>query len=264
VFSAIHMIFSSLLMEVTFWMIEEGHDSVALHMEGEAVAATSGDVKATFKVDMRLSEQRAQITDDFRTMVAVHEAGHSIVYAMLHKAAPFEVKVNVASFTGGYMSTTVPSPYKIETRESMRAALSVLLAGRCAEEIVFGNDNASSGAESDITQATNNASAYVRKYGFDKYTGRVDSGKSERINWITKIEETDESVIALLKSAYLRAIDVLKMNIPYFKVIVHELLAQGSISQQEFIKLSEPFVALGVKEAIPSHEHAWEKFCKHS
>jgi hypothetical protein len=260
VFSAIHMIFSSLLMEVTFWMIEEEHQSVKLEMVGEWVKATTGNTYKMFKVDMRLSEQRAQITDNFRTMVAVHEAGHALVYSLVHKCAPFEVKVNVASFTGGYMSTTVSSPYKIETRDSTRASLAVLFAGRCAEELVFGKRNACNGAESDIATATATASSYVRKWGFDQYTARIESGKADRISWITKIEETDENIINLLNHAYDVAGSTLRNNTAYFITIVQALLEKGVLTQAEFIELSKPFVKLGTEEVIPSHAEAWAAF----
>ncbi len=260
VFSAIHMIFSSLLMEVTFWLIEEGHQSVKLEMAGDSVKATSGSTFKIFKVDMRLSEQRAKITDNFRTMVAVHEAGHALVYAKKHLCAPFEVKVNVASFTGGYMSTTVSSPYKIETKESIRASLVVLLAGRCAEEMVFGCDNASNGAESDIATATATASAYVRKWGFDEYKARVESGSAERISWITKITQTDERIVGLLECSHNDAGQILRGNKTYFTTIVKALLDKGVLTQADFIELSKPFIELGTEEMIASHTEAWKNF----
>lgn len=262
VFSAIHMIFSSLLMEVTFWLIEEGHQSVKLAMCGDSVMATAGSAHKLFKVDMRLSEQRAQITDNFRTMVAVHEAGHAVVYALKHKCAPFEVKVNVASFQGGYMSTAVPSPYKIDTRASLRASLAVLMAGRCAEEIVFGTDNASNGSESDIQAATNTASAYVRRWGFDQYTARVESGKADRISWVTKIEETDDSVLSLLENAHDEAHGLLRNNNSYFVTVVKALLSKGVLTQAEFIEVSKPFLKVGLEEVISDHSAAWENFCE--
>jgi hypothetical protein len=266
VFSAIHMIFSSLLMEVTFWLIEEGFRSVNLEMigewvkPGEWVKAASGGTYKMFKVDLRLSEQRAKITDNFRTMVAVHEAGHALVYGLKHKCAPFEVKVNVASFTGGYMSTTVSSPYKIDTRESIRASLSVLLAGRCAEEMVFGSDNASNCAESDIATATTTASDYVRRWGFDEYTARVESGAADRISWITKIAQTDERIVGLLERAYDDAGQVLRGHKTYFTTIVKALLDRGVLTQAEFIELSKPFIELGTEEVIASHTEAWKNF----
>jgi cell division protease FtsH len=258
------MIFSSLLMEVTFWLIEEGYQSVKLEMEGDHVKATSGTAVKSFKVDMRLSEQRAQITPNFRTMVAVHEAGHAVVYALLHKCAPFEVKVNVASFTGGYMATAVASPYKIETKAALRASLSVLFAGRCAEELVFGEDNASNGAESDFSAATNTASAYVRKWGFDRYTARIESGKAERISWVTRIEETDSRILGLLERAHNEARGLIEQNKAYFSVVVNALLEKGVLTQAEFIELSKPFIAIGTEEVIADHGEKWAEFCANS
>lgn len=265
VFSAIHMIFSSLLMDVAFWMIEENLPEVVLDLTGSAVLATAGDVGQVFAVDLRLSEQRDSITSNFRTMVAIHEAGHAIVYALKKKCAPFEVKVNLASFQGGYMASATPSPYKIETKETLREDMAVYLAGRCAEELVFGQDHAGNGAESDITAATNLASAYVRRWGFGDYPGRVESGAADRIQWITRIADTDANVINLMADAHHEATKVLVENREYFTLVVKELLRKGVIRQSEFIELSKPYVKLGrEEEERDAHCAEWQKFLQGS
>ena len=261
VFSAIHMIFSSLLMDVAFWMIEENLPEVTLDLTGGVVRATAGAVEQFFGVDLRLSEQRSNITRNFRTMVAVHEAGHAIVYALKKKCAPFEVKVNLASFQGGYMASATPSQYKIETKESVRQDLAVYLAGRCAEELVFGAEHASNGSESDIIAATNMASAYVRRWGFGDYPGRVESASADRVQWITRIADTDSNVIDLLADAHHEATKVLAENREYFTLVVKELLERGVIRQSEFIFLSKPYVALGrEEEEQDAHAEEWQKF----
>jgi hypothetical protein len=268
VFSAIHMIFSSLLMEVTFWMIEEEHQSVKLEMvkewvnPGEWVKATTGNTYKMFKVDMRLSEQRAQITKNFRTMVAVHEAGHAVAYALRKKAAPFEVKVNLASFQGGYMANAVPSPYKIDTKETIMNDLIVLLAGRVAEEIVFGKDNASNGAESDIVEATNKANGYVRRWGFGSTIGRIDSGSADRISWITKVSESNSELEELLHDAYNKANELINANRPYFVKVVSELIHKGVLTQDEYVELSNPFIELSKEEVNIDHAAKWYQFEK--
>lgn len=263
VFSAIHMMFSSLLMDVAFWMIEKDLEEVTLDMLFDAVViAKANGEEHTFGVDMRLTEQRAQITRDFRTMVAVHEAGHAVAYAVRKNAAPFEVKVNLASFQGGYMAAAVPSPYKIETKASIVNDIVVLLAGRAAEEMVFGRDNASNGAESDIVEATNRASAYVRKWGFGNVPGRVESGSADRISWITKISESDSELMSLLSNAYDTARQLLQQNRSYFVKVVSELIKSGVLKQDEYITLSKPFIALGTEEKVAEHVEKWEEFEK--
>lgn len=264
VFSAIHMIFSSLLMDVAFWMIENDLNEVSLDLAHTTVLAEADGAQQVFNVDLRLTEQRGQITSGFRTMVAVHEAGHAIVYALKKKCAPFEVKVNLASFQGGYMASATPSPYKIETRESIKEDIAVYLAGRAAEELVFGRDHASNGAESDIIAATNLANAYVRRWGFGVYPGRVESGGAGRIQWITRISESDGPLISLLNEAKDSARTVLESHLPYFTLVVEQLLQKGVLRQDEFIRLSKPFIELGTEEKINDHSAEWAAFRKES
>ncbi len=261
VFSAIHMMFSSLLMEVAFWMIEENLSEVTLDLFDNVVLATADSAKEQmFSVDMRLSEQRAKITNNFRSMVAVHEAGHAVAYAVRKKAAPFEVKVNLTSFTGGYMANAVPSPYKIETKATIMNDIIVLLAGRAAEEMVFGEENASSGAESDITEATKRASHYTRRWGFGKTIGRIETASADRISWITKVAESDVEVIALLQEAYSEAHKVLAENREYFIAVVKQLIRNGVLKQDEYIQISKPFMNLGKEERTLEHSEKWVEF----
>lgn len=260
VFSAIHMIFSSLLMDVAFWMIENDLSSVNLDLKHTVVIAEADGVSQQFPVDMRLTEQRGQITENFRTMVAVHEAGHAIVYAMKKKCAPFEVKVNLASFQGGYMSSATPSPYRIETKESLRDDIAVYLAGRCAEEMVFGPDHACNGAESDIVGATNLANAYIRRWGYGDTLGRIDSASADRISWIARISDTDGELIELLMESAREARKVLEANREYFTLVVKKLLLNGVIRQREFIQLSKPFVELTTEEENSDHCKEWQAF----
>lgn len=261
VFSAIHMIFSSLLMDVAFWMIEEDIHEVGMELVGHEVHCTSAiGQKKEFPVDMRLTVQRSQITDSFRTMVAVHEAGHAILYAVKKKCAPFEVKVNLASFQGGYMAGTTPSPYAIDTRKSIIDDLAVSLAGRGAEELVFGAENACVGAESDIMTATHQASAFVRRWAFSMFPGRVDSDASDRINWMTNIKATDEVIETLLNNARREVKDVLTANHEYFMVVVNKLLEKGVIRQDEFIEISAPYCKIGKEENGHPHVEMWKSF----
>jgi hypothetical protein len=260
VFSAIHMMFSSLLMDVAFWLIQENLGEVHLDLMDLVVHATADGVEQLFPVDMRLSEQRTHITKNFRTMVAVHEAGHAVAYAVRKKAAPFEVKVNLASFTGGYMANAVPSPYKIDTKATIMNDLIVLLAGRVAEEIVFGRENASNGAESDIVEATSRANGYVRRWGFGDTIGRIESGSADRVAWITKVSESDHELEDLLRVAYDDAGHLIRMNRTYFVTVVRALIHKGVLTQDEYIELSKPFFQLGKEEVNVDHVSKLEEF----
>lgn len=105
---------------------------------------------------MELNEKRAKTSDDFKIYVANHKTGHALVYALLTGAAPFEVKINTASYTGGYMLPV--DVMSITTKKNLKDKICVYLAGRAAEEIIFGPDYRSSGCQNDIYSATANAS----------------------------------------------------------------------------------------------------------
>lgn len=259
VFSAIHMIFSSLMMDVAFWMIEKGLESVVLDFEDSVVKAKAGSVDQTFPVDMRLSERRNKITDKFKTMVSVHEAGHAVVYAVKKKCAPFEVKVNVASYHGGYMSAT-KGEFNIRTKESVADDLAVLLAGRCAEELVFGNHQASTGAESDIGEATALAHRYVRRWAFSHYRGTVSDIEGPHNANVKKVEESSAAVLSMLNAAQLDAMDILKENREYLIAVVNKLMEKGVIQQAEFVEISKPFIDIGMEEQSYDHCAAWKQF----
>jgi regulator of sigma D len=158
VFSSIHMIFSSVLVNVTFWCVENNHNTVSLAMSPDlkTIVATAKDHVQEFDVDLELNAKKAKTSLDVKTMIAVHEAGHAYVFAKLTKAAPLEVKINAASFTGGYMLPTEDN--LVNTRQHLRDSICIYLAGTAAEEIIFGANRRSDGAAGDLLNATNIAS----------------------------------------------------------------------------------------------------------
>jgi ATP-dependent Zn protease len=84
-------------------------------------------------LDIERIKRRASL--DFRALLAVHEAGRGLIYAILFGHAPQEIKINVASFEGGYNSYV---RLKAESRQNCLDGICVSLAGRSAEVLVFG------------------------------------------------------------------------------------------------------------------------------
>ncbi|MDV7699174.1 AAA family ATPase [Chryseobacterium soli] len=96
--------------------------------------------------------------------ISVHECGHAISYILYTGFAPLQLKSKVASsYAAGFTF-----PHQIhDTRESLLDKIKIYLAGGIAEEIIFGEKNASIGRSHDREQATTLAIDYVRKYGFE-------------------------------------------------------------------------------------------------
>lgn len=244
VFSSIHKIFSTLLVNVAFWAIENDHKALRMQVTDDRkhIEVTAGNISKIFPVDLELNERKAKTSLDFKTCVGVHEVGHAVMYAILTKKAPFEVKINANSFRGGYMLQQQDD--EALTKHQVLDSICVTLAGRAIEELVFGKDNITTGATSDIHKATEWASNYVRKFGFDGYIAHVDSDCNNSIAWVTQIDETNKNVVGVLDSMYARTMKLLTNNMDYVMHIADILISKGALTQAEFIQESKPFIEL--------------------
>jgi hypothetical protein len=263
VFSSIHLIFSGLLVAVTFWAIEHDLHTIKLEMyDRKNVLAIGNDRMAMqFPVELNVTDKKERTSPDYKTVVGVHEAGHAIVFALLTGTAPFEVKINVASFNGGYVLQQPESSKDGITKQWMRDGICVMLAGRAAEEMVFGDDMTTTGAEYDIYMATTRAHNYVRTYGMGETLGKIGSEAADKTTWMTNVEDTNPEIRGLLAMEFVRAQTMLKDHTDYFTTVAKTLLKSGQLNQEAFIKLSEPFIALKKSRHV-NFVAGWEQFLR--
>jgi len=116
-----------------------------------------------------------------------------------------------------------------QSLKQMNAFMDVAMGGRVAEELIFGEENVTSGAMSDIANATRTARAMVTKYGFSDKVGIVYHGGStgeESASGATRAE-IDSEVKRLTEDSYKRAKDLL---IKYNKE--HHLLAEALLEYE--------------------------------
>ncbi|MCJ7933599.1 MAG: AAA family ATPase [Chryseobacterium sp.] len=113
----------------------------------------------------RIDSIRQANQQDAVANISVHECGHAVSYMLYTGFAPLQLKSKVASsYAAGFTF-----PHQIhDTRESLLDRIKIYLAGGIAEEIVFGEKNASIGRSHDREQATVIAIDYIRKYGFEE------------------------------------------------------------------------------------------------
>ena len=113
----------------------------------------------------RLDKVRDRNVGDVVANVSVHEAGHAVAYVVLFGLAPLQLTAKVASsYASGF---TFPHDVH-ETKLQLLSKIKVLLAGGLAEEVVFGDENATTGRSTDREQATAITLDFVRKWGFDR------------------------------------------------------------------------------------------------
>lgn len=164
-FSSLHAILGAGLAKAALWALEQGAEageSVKLAADGRCLAAHWRDRSQAVSAPFEINRLRQRSSPGFRALLAVHEAGHGLVHALLFGRAPKEIKIHVASFDGGYNTYT---SRKVWSRRNLLDAICTSLAGRAAELLVFGPEMTSSGAESDLRKATETAARMLRHQG---------------------------------------------------------------------------------------------------
>lgn len=229
VFTSIHKMFGSPLSDAILWALEQGVEqvTVGLDVEQSALIFSSNGKKLQCKIQFDIRARRASRSDDFNALVAVHEAGHALVYADLFHMPPVEVAVNVASFKGGFnlFKDTFYSKSELIDR------IAVGMGGIIAEELIFGQEARSTGCSSDITQATVHASNYVRLYAMD---GPSTAYHISDHRYNTDVDGTNIAIDNLVKTQRERVNTILTGYRDLLIELSKELLKNKKIGSTQF------------------------------
>ena len=136
--------------------------------------------EAKDKVMMGAERRTMVMTEEDKKLTAYHEGGHAIV-ALNEKASdPIHKATIIPRGRALGVVWTLPERDKYShTREYMEANISKAMGGRVAEEIIFGHNNVTSGASSDIQMATKLAKDMVTKFGMSDELGPLSYGENE-------------------------------------------------------------------------------------
>lgn len=238
-FSSIHAILSAPLVNATLWALELGATAdqtlqVSLDTNAQTLGFSCGQSSMACPVPLDLNRLKQRASPDFRALLAVHEAGHGLAYGLLFGHAPQEVKINVASFEGGYNSY---ARMKTTSMQNCLDRMCVSLAGRAAEVLVFGETASTTGSENDFKNATALAARYVRYYGFGQRLSRTDVTHESEDHLNTDVQPSNSEIEALMAQAYARAQHLLRANVALLMAVVDELLANGQINQSKMALL---------------------------
>jgi len=240
VFSAIHTILSSSLTDFALWCLQNNLPGaeISINLKDNCITAKSGDMTRSLPVVLEIKLQKEKNSIDFNTLVAVHEAGHAIVQSVLAKNPPEEVRINIASFKGGF---NMIEDNESRSKQNILDKIAVYYGGSVAEEIVFGEAFRSAGNGKDMLMATSQAALYVRNHGFDGFVSVIAPMRhNSEANFDT--DATNVVIENLLKNQRDRASNILTEYRPLLKVIVEKLLAKNVIKADEFVELAKEFI----------------------
>eukprot|EP00541_Cyclophora_tenuis_P000596 CAMPEP_0116575318 /NCGR_PEP_ID=MMETSP0397-20121206/19890_1 /TAXON_ID=216820 /ORGANISM="Cyclophora tenuis, Strain ECT3854" /LENGTH=539 /DNA_ID=CAMNT_0004104195 /DNA_START=1 /DNA_END=1619 /DNA_ORIENTATION=+ len=202
------------------------------------------------KIMMGAERRTAVITAKTARCTAFHEAGHALVAVLTDGANPIHKATIMPRGQALGMVTMLPEGDQTsQSFKEMMASMDVAMGGRVAEELIFGSENVTSGAMSDISYATKIARAVVTKYGFSNEIGIVYHGGNtgeESASAETRAR-IDKEVKRLSDEAYTRAKDLLQKHAKKHHLLAETLLEYETLTGEEVRDL----VARGVKPKRP-------------
>ena len=147
---------------------------------GKRVVAMREFEDAKDKVLMGPEKRSMVMSDKEKELTAWHEAGHAIVAVKVPSADPVHKATIIPRGRALGMVMQLPEDDKFSmSKVEMTSRLAILMGGRVAEELKFGEENVTSGASSDIQQATRLARAMVTRWGYSDAIGPVDYGEDQ-------------------------------------------------------------------------------------
>ncbi|MDK9431360.1 ATP-dependent zinc metalloprotease FtsH [Gallibacterium anatis] len=208
--------------------------------------------KAKDKINMGPERRTMMMTDKQKESTAYHEAGHAIIGYLVPEHDPVH-KVTIIP-RGRALGVTffLPEGDQISiSQKQLESKLSTLYAGRIAEELIYGEENISTGASNDIKVATNIARNMVTQWGFSDKLGPIlyseDEGevflgrsmaKAKHMSDATA-HTIDEEVHNIVSRNYQRARQLLIDNMDILHAMKDALVKYETIDEPQIKQLME-------------------------
>ncbi|HRH73677.1 ATP-dependent zinc metalloprotease FtsH [Zoogloea sp.] len=223
---------------------------VATRRNGESVTVEDFTV-AVERIVAGLEKKNRVLNEHERTVVAYHEMGHALVAMGLPGTDPVH-KISIIPRGVGALGYTIQRPTEdrfLMTRAELENKMAVLLGGRAAEQLVFGE--VSTGAADDLQKVTSIARSIVMRFGMDAKLGNV-AYESERSNFLGQTappqersysEETareiDCAVRTIVARAFERSSTILTQRRDILEETARDLLVRETLDESDLKRIHE-------------------------
>ena len=227
-----------------------GADLANILNEGAILAARAGRTEITMadleeaseKVQMGPEKKSKVVPEDEKKMVAYHEVGHGIVgYIIGGGDRVHKITMIPRGQAGGYTLSLPEEEKSFHSKKYMLDRIARYFGGRAAEEIIFGKENITDGASSDIYYATLIAKDIVTKYGMTEKFGPVFLEATEEDYMLQRKyyseqtgKEVDDEIRKIITEQYSRAKNILLDNRDKLEEVTNILLEKETIMGDEF------------------------------
>ncbi len=234
-FSSVVDILESNLTKYIFTALTNNFKTIAVNYNADTqtLEAQVGTLTINKPYTGRIDKIRQSNEIDNVANISVHECGHAVVYMVLTGLVPLQLKSKVASsYAAGF--TFPHSVY--ETKETLINKIKIYLAGGLAEELMFGDNNASIGRSSDRVEVTKLAIDYVRSYGFDEEF-QSNYNLPQEYSMDKAVTDTDiEKMISRLVSD---TKEILSKHLTLLKSLSILLAGKGMLEPKEILEESK-------------------------
>ena len=227
-----------------------GADLANILNEGAILAAREGRTEITMadleeaseKVQMGPEKRSKVVSETDKKIVAYHESGHAIVnFVVGGEDKVHKITMIPRGQAGGY-TLSLPAEQKlVYSKKYFMDEIAIFFGGRAAEEIIFGQDNITSGASNDIQVATSFAQQMVTKLGMSEKFGPIlldgtregDMFQSKYYSEQTG-KEIDDEIRSIINERYQKALSILNENRDKLEEVTRILLEKETIMGDEF------------------------------
>jgi len=223
------------------------NEAALLATRRKAKSVTMEDMNnAVERIVAGLEKRNRLLNEMERRTVAFHEMGHVLVAVSIPGADPIH-KVSIIPRGVGALGYTIQRPTEdryLMTRKELQNKMAVLLGGRAAEVLIFGE--ISTGAQDDLAKATDIARSMVTRYGMNAelgqvsyerdrapFLGDVPGYRAERDFSEETAREIDCAVRALVETAHVSALEILERRRANLEAGAATLLEQETLTQDE-------------------------------
>lgn len=201
--------------------------------------------KAKDKINMGPERRSMIMTEEQKISTAYHEAGHAIIGYLMPEHDPVH-KVTIIP-RGRALGVTffLPEGDKVSiSQKQLESKLASTYGGRLAEELIYGKENISTGASSDIQVASSIARRMVTEWGFSESLGPILYKEEEgfgapKVVSEATAEKIDEEVRKIIDRNYERARKVLTENIDILHAMKDALMKYETIDMPQIKNLME-------------------------
>jgi len=216
------------------------NESAILAAKDNSNYITTAHIESAYSITLAGHEkkERSYLKEEDKLLTSYHESGHGIVSLLLlpnDKVSKITI-IPTTKGAGGY-TLTIPEDRSYHRVDYLKNKIKVALGGRAAEEIIFGKDKISTGAEGDISQTTDIALKMITEYGMGETLGLIKLSSVGSL-YSSYGNPVIEECKILVNTLYDETLELLRENKHLLDKIAIDLLEKETLYEDDIKELT--------------------------